>query len=185
MTVLWTYFWPCFGVGLLCGVVAGIFAFRAPRVRVKAAQEEIAAALASWSRHRSRALVAGVIVTCIAVALWHGPLGAADRLAIELERSGLQTLAANDAPTGITARIHHGPLTRQLVLSGPGDDFQRAEAARLLSEIPGVSEASWNDSTGIPLIVEGIAAALVGFLFGLLLAYLVELRRRHNSQWTW
>ncbi|MES2326155.1 MAG: hypothetical protein V4499_02335 [Pseudomonadota bacterium] len=185
MIVLWTYLWPCFGAGLLCGVLAGIFAFRAPRVRVKAAQEEIAAALATWNRRRTRALVAGALATCIAVTLWHGPLGAADRLAVELERSAREMLVAKDAPAGITARIHHGPLTRQLILSGPADEFQRAEAARLLSEIPGVSDADWNKSAGIPLIVEGIATGLVGFLIGLVLAYLVELRRRHNSQWTW
>ena len=185
MSFLWTYFWPCFGAGLLCGVIAGIFAFRAPRVRVKAAQEEIAAALATWSRRRRRALIAGGLATCIAVALWHGPLGAADRLAAELERSARQTLEANDAPAGITARIRHGPLTRQVILSGPADDFQRAESARLLSEVPGVSDADWGKSAGIPLIAEGIATGLVGFLIGLLLAYLVELRRRHNSQWNW
>jgi hypothetical protein len=185
MNVLWSYFWPCFGVGLLCGVIAGIFAFRAPRVRVKATQEEIAAALANWSQRRRRALVAGAFAASIAAALWHGPLGAADRLANDLERSARQTLAANDAPAGFSARIHHGPLTRQLVLSGSGDDFQRAESARLLGEIPGVTDAEWADTAGIPLIVEGIATGLVGFLFGLLLAYLVELRRRHNSQWSW
>lgn len=185
MSTLWTYFWPAFGAGLLSGVIAGIFAFRAPRVRVKAAQEEIAAALANWSRRRVRAIVAGVLFAMIAVAVWHGPLGAADRLTRDLERSGRQTLADNDAPTGISARIHHRPLTRQLILSGPGDDFQRTEAARLMSEIPGVSDASWSESTGIPLIVEGFGTALAGFLLGLLLAYLVELRRRHNAQWTW
>jgi hypothetical protein len=185
MSVLWSYFWPCFGAGLLCGVIAGIFAFRAPRVRVKATQDEIAAALARWSRRRTRAIIGGVFGASIAAALWHGPLGAADRLADELERSARLTLVAEDAPAGLTARIHHGPLTRQLILSGPGDDFQRAESARLLSEVPGVSDAGWTDSAGIPLIVEGIATALVGFLLGLLLAYLVELRRRHNSQWNW
>ena len=185
MSVLWSYFWPCFGAGLLCGVIAGIFAFRAPRVRAKAAQDEIAAALASWSRRRHRAIIAGVLATSIAAALWHGPVGAADRLAVELERSARQTLAANDAPAGVTARIHHGPLTRQLILSGAGDDFQRAEAARLLSEIPGVSDAEWTKSAGIPLIVEGMATGFVGFLLGLLLAYLLEVRRRHNSQWNW
>jgi hypothetical protein len=185
MSTLWTYFWPAFGAGLLSGVIAGIFAFRAPRVRVKAGQDEIAAALANWSRRRVRAIVAGVLFAMIAVAVWHGPLGAADRLAVELERSARQMLIDKNAPPGVTARIHHGPLTRQLVLSGPGDDFQRAEAARLLSEIPGVSDASWTESTGIPLIVEGFGTALAGFLLGLLLAYLVELRRRHNAQWTW
>jgi hypothetical protein len=28
-------------------------------------------------------------------------------------------------------------------------------------------------------------ASLLGFLLGLLLAYLVELRRRYNAQWNW
>jgi len=82
-------------------------------------------------------------------------------------------------------RLHHEPLTRELILSGPANDFQRAEAARLLSQIPGVSRAVWAPSVGVPLIVEGAAVALAGFLFGLLLAYLVELRRRYNAQWNW
>jgi hypothetical protein len=185
MNVLWQYFWPAFGAGLLCGVIAGIFAFRAPRVRVKAAEQEIAAAVANWKRRRARAMIAGVLATLIAVTLWHGPLGAADRLANEVEQAARQKLAANDAPAGVTAWIHHGPLTRRVILSGPADDFQRAEAARLLSEIPAVSDASWTRSGGIPLIAEGAATALVGFLLGLLLAYLVELRRRLNAQWNW
>jgi hypothetical protein len=72
-----------------------------------------------------------------------------------------------------------------VILSGPSDDFQRGEAARLLDQIPGVSNAAWKRSSGLPLIVEGAIAALVGFLLGLVLAYLVELRRRHNAQWNW
>jgi len=35
----------------------------------------------------------------------------------------------------------------------------------------------------MPLIVEACAAVLVGFLFGHVLAYLVELRRRSNAEW--
>ena len=37
----------------------------------------------------------------------------------------------------------------------------------------------------MPLIVEACAIALVGFLAGLLLAYLVELHRRANAEWRW
>ena len=37
----------------------------------------------------------------------------------------------------------------------------------------------------IPLIVEAGGIALVGFSFGLLLAYLIELRRRANAEWRW
>ena len=52
--------------------------------------------------------------------------------------------------------------------------------------MPGIASASWsNDGGGIPLIVEGAAVAILGFLLGLLVAYLVELRRRYNAQWNW
>ena len=63
MNVLWSYFWPCFGAGLLCGVIAGIFAFRAPRVRAKATQDEIAGAVAKWNRRRQRAIIAGILAS--------------------------------------------------------------------------------------------------------------------------
>jgi hypothetical protein len=185
MNAFWAYFWPACGLGLLCGVIAGLVAFRAPRVRVKATQAETAAALAEWSRRRIRAIAGGAVAAIVASVLWHGPLGAADRLSTAVERSAAQVLADNDAPSGVTARIHHSPLTRQLILSGPSDDFQRAEAARLLSQIPGVGGAAWRRSTGVPLIAEGAIAAVLGFLLGLVLAYLVELRRRHNAQWNW
>jgi hypothetical protein len=82
--------------------------------------------------------------------------------------------------------LHHGPLTRRVSLSGPADDFQRSELVRLINQMPGVSDTSWSASGGgIPLIVQGLAIALLGFLSGLLLAYLVELRRRYNAQWNW
>lgn len=185
MNAFWSYFWPAIGLGMLCGVLAGIPAFRAPRVRVKAAKAEIDAALAAWRQRRIRSIVVGIAGAVVLAALWHGPLGAADRLSSAIEQNARQILADNDAPSGMTARIHHDPLTRQLILSGPGDAFQRTEAARLLEQTPGASDASWTRSAGIPLIVQGIIAAVLGFLFGLMLAYLVELRRRHNSQWTW
>ncbi|MEA3058483.1 MAG: hypothetical protein QOF34_1298 [Sphingomonadales bacterium] len=185
MNIWWIYFWPPISAGLLCGVIAGIVAFRAPRVRVKAAQAEIDAALAQWKIRRIRALVAGAAAAILFAALWHGPFGAADRFSADVERTAGLVLAAYDAPPGMNARIHHGPLTRQLILSGPGDDFQRDEAAKILSRISGVGDASWTRSLGIPLIVEGAIAAVLGFILGLVLAYVVELRRRHNAQWNW
>jgi len=54
-----------------------------------------------------------------------------------------------------------------------------------MSELPGDSSAEWTNDTGVPLIAEGLAVALIGFLFGLALAYLNELRRHHNAQWNW
>ncbi|HKP33270.1 MAG TPA: hypothetical protein VJT70_00645 [Sphingomicrobium sp.] len=166
MNALWSYFWPAFAAGLLIGAVAGLVAFRR---RAK----------------RNLMLAAGFGVTLALAALWHGPLGGADRFTVLVERTARQVLD-NYEMTQVTARLHHGPLTRRLVLAGPADDFQTAELVRLMSEVPGVSRAQWSASPpGPPLILEGAGVALMGFLFGLLLAYLVELRRRYNAQWNW
>ena len=86
----------------------------------------------------------------------------------------------------VEAHLRRGPLTRQLALSGTADDFQRSELVRIMSELPGVSRASWSsESRGMPLMAEGALAALFGYLVGLLLAYLVGLHRRYNAQWEW
>ena len=37
----------------------------------------------------------------------------------------------------------------------------------------------------MPLFAEAFGVALVGFLAGLILAYVVEARRRSNAEWRW
>ena len=166
MSAFWSYFWPVFGAGLLFGIIAGAIGFR-PHAK------------------RNLALLIGVAASVVAAGLWHGPLGAADRFAAKVERTARETLVYYEMPE-VTAHLHHGPLTRRLLLTGPADDFQASELVRIMGSLPGVSSARWSASGGgIPLIVEGAAAAVLGFLFGLLLAYLVELRRRYNAQWNW
>jgi hypothetical protein len=88
--------------------------------------------------------------------------------------------------TRVTAHLHRAPLTRRLVLNGRVDDWQSGELVRLFSQLPGVSRATWSErDAGLPLIIEAVLAAIIGFLGGLLIAYLMELRRRYNAQWTW
>ena len=102
-----------------------------------------------------------------------------------VERSVRQALVFYEIPE-VGGHLHHAPLTRTVLLSGPADDFQRSELVRLIGEVPGVASLSWDRSkSGMPLIAEGAAGAVLGFLFGLLLAYLVELRRRYNAQYNW
>ena len=164
MNTLWTYFWPIICVGLLAGGLGGLFGFR---------------------RKRRRPLIIAGLVALAAAATWHGPLGAADRFTTKIERQARQALDHYEM-TKVTAHLHRGPLTRRLILSGPADDFQTSELARLLCQLPGVSSVSWSDRDGgIPMIAEGELAAILGFLGGLLIAYLIELRRRYNAQWTW
>lgn len=163
MTVLWTYFWPVAALGLIAGAVAGTIALR---------------------KQRNSLMAVGIAVALGGAALWHGPLGAADRLAAKAD-STAEFVLADWEMSQVEGRLHRQPLTRRLMLSGPADDFQRGELVRIMSTIPAVSSATWSDDGGVPLLVEAAAVSVAGFLLGLLLAYLVELRRRHNAQWKW
>jgi len=166
MNALWSYFWPALGLGMVCGIIAGSFAFR-------------------WRPRRIAVLIAGAAAAIGLAVLWHGPLGGSDRFSGQVERGVRATLVYYEMPQ-VTGHLHHDPLTRRVLLSGQADDFQRSELVRLINQVRGVSSTSWSsDGGGLPLIVEGGLVAVLGFLLGLLLAYLVELRRRYNSQWKW
>lgn len=166
MNVLWSYFWPVFAAGLLAGGISGMLAFRR-------------------KAGRNAALAAGMVVAIACAGLWHGPLGAGGRFSAQVELTARQVLDAYEM-TQVSAHLHHRPLTRRLILSGKADDFQTSELVRIMSQVPGVSRAQWSAAeAGPPLIAEAIGVGVLGFLFGLLLAYLVELRRRYNTQWNW
>jgi len=166
MSPFWSYLWPALAIGLLVGAVAGTVAFRREGRRIIA-------------------LAVGLLVSLGLAMAWHGPIGAASRFSSIVERSARTTLDDLEM-TKIQAHLHHAPLTRHLILSGPADDFQTSELARIMSQLPGVSRAQWAATpAGLPLILEGAGVAALGFLIGSLLAYFYELRRRYNSQWNW
>jgi membrane protease YdiL (CAAX protease family) len=165
MNALWGYFWPCFAVGLLVGAVVGRVTFR------RRSGREIRLAI-------------GVAISLALAAIWHGPLGGANRFEAKVERQVHQLLVDYEM-TQVTAHLHQHPLTRRVMLSGPADDFQRRGLVEYMDQIPGVGSATWSAGAGLPLMVEGLVVAVLGFLFGLLLAYLAELRRRYNAQWNW
>lgn len=170
MNAFWSYFWPAFGAGMVIGIIGGAIAFR----RVRKRKSPVAA------------YIIGGCISMALAALWHGPMGAADRFSSQVERNVRATLVYNEIPE-VSGHLHHGPLTRRVLLSGPADDFQRSQLVVIIGSLPGVSTATWstNEGSGVPLIVEGALVAVVGFLLGLLVAYLVELRRRYNAQWNW
>ena len=165
MNAFWSYFWPCLAAGLIVGGPAGTIAFRR-------------------RSDRNTAIAAGAAVAFVLAALWHGPLGGARRFEAAVQQDIKKTLVHYEM-TRVTAHLHHGPLSRRVVLSGPADDFQRQGLVEFMDVLPGVSGATWDNSGGVPLIIEALGVALLGYLFGLLLAYLAELRRRYNSQWNW
>ena len=166
MNVWWSYFWPVFASGLIVGGIAGSIAFHR-------------------RSRRTIALSVGLLASVLIVALWHGPLGAADRFTTEVERNARQTLDHWEM-YAVSAHLHRAPLTRRLILVGPADDFQSNELVRIMGTLPGVSGARWSDRpSDPPLLLESAGVAILGFLLGLLLAYLIELRRRYNAQWNW
>jgi hypothetical protein len=165
MNAFWTYFLPPFGAGLAVGIIAGDFAFRRRGWRIPA-------------------VAIGVALTIALAALWHGPVGAAGRFASEVDQTIRKTIVFWEIPQ-VDGHLHRGPLTRRAMLSGPADDYQRSELVRIIGEVPGVSSATWSSDAGLPLIVEGAGAALLGFIFGMLVAYLRDMRRRYNAQWNW
>lgn len=91
-------------------------------------------------------LLLGITAVLATDALWHGPLGAGERLASQAEASARRTLDYYELPM-IQARMQRGPLIRRLILSGPADDFQRAELVRILDETPGVLEVRWDPAS--------------------------------------
>lgn len=165
MNAFWTYFWPPMVAGLIVGIIAGAIAFRSRRRRIIA-------------------FVIGALAGVALALLWHGPLGGADEFSTTVERNVRAALIYNEIPE-VSGHLERMPLTRRVLLSGPADDFQRSELVRIIGDLPGVESASWSPDSGVPLIVEGALASVLGFLFGLLVAYLRELRRRYNAQWSW
>jgi H+/Cl- antiporter ClcA len=164
MNAFWSYFWPAFAAGLVIGAFAATMGFRRSRLRP--------------------ALAVGAALAIAAAALWHGPLGGADRFAARIDHIVQKTFAFYEIPQA-TGHLQRGPLTRQVLLSGQADEFQRSELVRLMEAIPGVSSASWTTTAGVPLIVQGALAALIGVVAGLLLAWFIESRRRVNAQYSW
>ena len=163
MNAFWDYFWPVFALGAAIGLVAGWFGFR---------------------RSNRIILGAGALIALAAAAVWHGPLGGADRLTSNVEANVARRLTLYEM-TQVRAGLHRDPLTRRVIMSGRANDFQRSELVRLMDDIPGVSGATWGQSGGFPLIAEALIASVLGFLLGLLLAYAIERRRRYNAEWTW
>jgi hypothetical protein len=96
--------------------------------------------------NRRSIVLIGIAAVLGTTALWHGPLGAGDRFAARAEVIARRTLDYYDLPM-IQAHMQRGPLARRMILSGPADDFQRAELVRILDDIPGVLEVRWDPAS--------------------------------------
>ncbi len=92
---------------------------------------------------RTPTLVLGIFAVIGLTWIWHGPLGAGERLAGEIEAAARAQLD-RDEMMQVQARVERRPLSRRLVLSGAADDFQRQEIRRRMRLLPGVGDAAWD-----------------------------------------
>lgn len=98
--------------------------------------------------HRKRILLLGALATVAVAEIYHGPLGSAAELETRVESRARRVLDAYELPQ-IEARLAEKPLRRQLILSGPADDFQRRALVEILGGLPGVNEVRWDPASPI------------------------------------
>jgi hypothetical protein len=96
--------------------------------------------------NRGMILASGIAATIAVSALWHGPLGAGERLAVHADKIARATLDYYELPA-VSAHLERGPLARVMVLSGPADRFQRSELIRIMGKVPGVNAVRWDPSS--------------------------------------
>jgi hypothetical protein len=96
--------------------------------------------------NRTAILLAGAGATLAFGALWHGPLGAADRMATRAEKIARATLDYYEMPL-VAAKLERQPLKRRIILSGPADPFQRSELVRIMGQVPGVNAVRWDPAS--------------------------------------
>jgi hypothetical protein len=87
------------------------------------------------------------------VAGWisHGPLGQGTAFIVQLETQAKQIVREAELP-GVQVRFSRDPLSREAVLTGTANDFQREGQGLFpgindrIRELPGVSGLRWDDS---------------------------------------
>ena len=187
MIVVWHFYWPAVLAALVVGVIAGRYGFRREVPTPMPGQDVPEPAPAVPARRR-KILLSGLAATLLITGAWHAAR-AAGQFVDFVEASAADELRHQEIPT-VTAKLERAPLRRTLLLQGSADDFQRSELVRIMGSIPGAASARWTSpplgsSALLPVIAEAELLALVSFLLGLLLSFLLELRRRSNAQWRW
>ncbi len=107
----------------------------------------------------------------------HGPFGQGEAFAGRLEAQA-RTVVHKAALPGVGVRIARDPLSRQAILSGPADDFQREGLGQFpglndrVRAIPGISGVRWEEGRRMPLLAETLILVGLAWLVGLGLGWL-------------
>jgi hypothetical protein len=140
MMTLWHYYWVVVAMGVVFGAVSGTLLYNR---LVTNARDHLAGRetpIVDNRRKRRNIFMAGLAATIVFAIVWH--LFAAERLSARVEASVRAELKHQEM-LGVSARVERSPLRRRIILSGPADDFQQAELARIIDQLPGVSGVRW------------------------------------------
>jgi hypothetical protein len=97
-------------------------------------------------------LLLGLALALAVGWLHHGPLGGGERFVAALEARAQLRLRAAEIP-GVTVRMERDPLSREAVLSGDANDFQKEGLGGFpgindrIATIPGVAGIRWEPRT--------------------------------------
>lgn len=183
MILVWDLYWGLFAAAVVIGLLTGWRAFRPLRIKRAGPADETALQIIRL-RHRNRMFATGAAATLALAAAVHGPIGQGDRFAGVVEKDARRVLTHYEMGA-VDARLARPPLRRELVMSGPADDFQRGELVRMFNHLPGIQNTVWVSRAApsplrfpLPLLVEIALLALAAFGIGLAVAYVIDLRRR-------
>jgi hypothetical protein len=96
-------------------------------------------------------LLIGMAAALIAGLISHGPLGRGEAFVGTIE-ARVNAEIRQAALPGVTARLGRDPLSREVVLTGNANDFQREGMGLLpgindrIRAIPGISGLRWDDN---------------------------------------
>ena len=123
--------------------------------------------------------------------LQHGPLGAGDAYLDKIEHEAQAAVAKTELP--VQVRMERDPLSRNAILSGQADAFQKEGQGSLkgindiVKETEGVAGISWADdssdggSRSMPLLVETLVPLILAYLLGLAAGWFFLGRTKHEG----
>ncbi|MEA3037575.1 MAG: hypothetical protein QOE79_88 [Sphingomonadales bacterium] len=108
--------------------------------------------------------------------IWHGPAGRG-AMFVDLVEARARAVVAQAELPGIAVRLERHPLSRNAILSGPADDFQRhgmADEPGLIgrvAEVSGIGGVKWNDEPRrggwpLPILAETLLQLLLAYAIG-------------------
>jgi hypothetical protein len=139
--------------------------------------------------HWGAKFLIGLVAALVAGWIAHGPLGRGEAFVGQLETRAAQVVGEAELTT-VQVRFGRDPLSRQAILSGTANDFQREGQGLFpgindrVRDMAGASGLRWEGEEGeggaIPLLLETELLVVLAFLIGVGLGRLIFRPKRES-----